>query len=391
MSTWTRVCRLLAERSAAGPSCSGSPMTSRLSGDLTACPLMRRLSPRLWTGVLLMMRWPFSAIASAPALRRLLSASCSSKSMIVPWIEMCSPGPWTGTSPLTSRKVVSSFWIAFAAVPPAVNASRSCAACCESAAPWWISWLLARFRSLMRRATLVSSWAARVRATAAWERSCTTTRKPSEIAITLTTISRWARAVASADRLRILHQEGGIEGRQAEMGAAQPAEAQAVDATATLELRDLVGIAQATGQARWIAYGGDGVRAAQAAGIVDQDVDAGVVEGGIRHDALAVDRDRLRSARPQDVDDVLQVLIVNRPAQGTVARIVGVCPVVQQDREAGPMERGEPGDQLLIIELGLHLLEGARAAGGLALAPLDPHLEAPGACPPGPVLAFEIR
>src|SRR6202011_4869495 len=105
----TRVCRLLAERSAAGPSCSGSPMTSRLSGELTACPLIKRVSPRLWTGVLLMMRWPVSAIASAPALRRLLSASCSSKSMIVPWIRICKPGPWTGIAPLTSRKVVSSF------------------------------------------------------------------------------------------------------------------------------------------------------------------------------------------------------------------------------------------------------------------------------------------
>src|SRR2546428_8768726 len=241
-----------------------------------------------------------------------------------------------------------------------------------------MSWLLARLRSLISNATLVSSWAARLRATAAWERSCTTTRKPSAIAITLTTINRWARAVASADRLRILHQEGGIEGRQAEMGAAQPAEAQAVDAAATLELRDLVGIAQATGQARWIADGGNGVRAAQATGIVDEDVDAGVVEGGIRHDALAVDRDRLRSARPQDVDDGLQVPIVNRPAQGTVARIVGVCPVVQQDREAGPMERGEPGDQLLIIELGLHLLEGARAAGGFLFPPPCPYPEAPG-------------
>src|SRR5256712_1124431 len=365
-------------------------MTRRLSGELTACPLMRRLSPRLWTGVLLMMRCPFSAIASAPALRRLLSASCSSKSMIVPWIRMCNPGPWTGTSPLTSRKVVSSFWIAFASVPPAVSASRICASCCESATPCWISWLLARLRSLISNATLVSSWAARVRATAAWERSCTTTRKPSAIAITLTTINRWARAVPSADRLRILRQEGGIEGRQAEMGAAQPAEAQAVDAAATLELRDLVGIAHATGQARWIADGGDGVRAAQAAGIVDQDVDAGIVEGGIRHDALAVDRDRLRSARPQDVDDVLQVLIVNRPAQGTVARIVGVCPVVQQDREAGPMERGEPGDQLLIIELGLHLLEGARAAGALVFARLDLDLESLDACLERPVLVFEL-
>src|SRR3989449_6146406 len=348
---------------------------------------MRRLSPRLWTGVLLMMRWPFSAIASAPALRRLLSASCSSKSMIVPWIEMCNPGPWTGTSPLTSRKVVSSFWIAFASVPPAVSASRICASCCESAVPCWISWLLARLRSLISNATLVSSWAARVRATAAWERSCTTTRKPSAIAITLTTINRWARAVASADRLRILHQEGGIEGRQAEMGAAQPAEAQAVDAAATLELRDLVGIAHATGQARWIADGGDGVRAAQAAGIVDQDVDAGIVEGGIRHDALAVDRDRLRSARPQDVDDVLQVLVVNRPAQGTIAWIVGVAAIVQQDGQPGPVECGQPGDQLLVIELGLHLLKGARAAGGLGFPGLGPGLVplGPGRGAPVPV------
>src|SRR3989440_7735514 len=337
MSTWTRVCRLLAERSAAGPSCSGSPITSRLSGELTACPLISRLSPRLWTGVLLMMRWPFSAIASAPALRRLLSASCSSKSMIVPWIEMCNPGPWTGTSQLTSRKVVSSFWIAFASVPPAVNASRICVSCCESATPCWISWLLARLRSLISSATLVSSCAARVRATAAWERSCTTTRKPSAMAITLTTISRWARAVPSAERLRILHQEGGIEGRQAKARAAQPTEAQPVDPATALELRELVGISDTTRQAGRVAQGGDGVRTAEAAGIVDQDVDPGVMERGIRHDALAVDRDRLRSARPQDVDDVLQVLVVNRPAQGTVARVVGIAAVVQQDGQAGPV------------------------------------------------------
>src|SRR6266581_1641740 len=320
MSTWTRVCRLLAERSAAGPSCSGSPMTSRLSGELTACPLISRLSPRLWTGVPLTMRWPFSAIASAPALRKLLSASCNSKSRIVPRIWMCNPGPWTGSSPLTSRKVVSSFWIAFASVPPAVSASRICASCCERAAPCWSNWLLARFRSLISSATLVSSWAARLRATAACERSWTTTRKPSAMAITLTTISRWARAVASAERLRILHQEGGI-----------------------------------------------------------------------RHDALAVDCDRLRSAHPQDVDDVLQVLVVNRPAQGTIARVVGVAAIVQQDGQPGPVECGQPGDQLLVIELGFHLLKGARAAGALVFAGLDPGLESLDPGRERPVLVLELR
>src|SRR5436853_176993 len=222
-------------------------MTSSVSGELTGCPLISRPSPRLWTGVLLTMRWPFSAIASAPALRRLLSS----------------------------------------------------------------------------RATLVSSWAARVRATAAWERSCTTTRKPSATAIRLTTISRWARAVPSAERLRIPHQEGGIEGRQAEAGAAQPAEPQPVDPAAALELRQLVGVAQAARQTGRIAQRGDGVWAAQPAGVVDEDVDARVVESGVRHDALAVDGDRLRPARPQDVHDVLQILVVNRPAQGTVGQAVG--------------------------------------------------------------------
>ena len=98
------------------------------------------------------------------------------------------------------------------------------------------------------------------------------------------------------------------------------------------------------------------------------------MEGGIRHDALAVDRDRLRSARPQDVDDVLQVLVVNRPAQGTIARVVGVAAIVQQDGQPGPVECGQPGDQLLVIELGLHLLKGARAARALVFAGLDPRL-----------------
>src|SRR6266851_293654 len=390
IDTWTRVWRLLAERSAAGPSCSGSPITSRLRGELTACPLISRLSPRLWTGVLLMIRWPLSAIASAPALRRLLSASCSSKSMIVPWIRICKPGPWTGTAPLPSRKVVSFFWIACAAAPPAVSASRSCASCCESAAPCWISWLLARFRSLIRSATLVSSGAARVRATAAWERSCTTRRKPSAMAIRLTTTSRWARAVPSAERLSILHQESGIEGRQTEVGRAKPAEAQPVDAAATLELRELVEIAQAPGQARGIPQRGHGIRAAQPAGIVDQDVDAGVVERRGRHDPLAIDGDRLRSARPQDVHDVLQILVVNGPAQRTVGEVVRVGAVVQQDREAGAVQRGQPGEHLLIVELGLHLLEGARTIGALVLAGLDLDLELLDACLERPILVLQL-
>src|SRR6202022_3751376 len=366
--TWTRVCRLLAERSAAGPSCSGSPMTSRLRGELTAWPLINRVLPRLWTEVLLMMRWPFSAIASAPAFRRLLSASCNSKSMIVPSIRICSPGPWTGTAPLTSRKVVSSLRIACASAPPAVSAARSSASCCVSAAPCCISWLFARFRSLIRSATLVSSWAARVRATAAWERNCTTTRKPSAMAIKLKTISRWALAVPSADQLSIFHQEGGVEGRQAELGGTQPAEAQPVDAAPALELGDLVGIAQAA----------------------RQDGDGGVVEGGARHDPLAVDGDRLRPARPENVDDVLQILVVNGPAQRAVVGVVRVGAVVQQDREPGAVQRGEPGDHLLIVELGLHLLDGARTTGALVFAGLDLALELLDARLERPVLLLEL-
>src|SRR3979411_1938607 len=130
------------------------------------------------------------------------------------------------------------------------------------------------------------------------------------MAIRLTTISRWAWAVPSADRLSILHEEGGIEGRQAEARAATTDEAQPVDAAAAFELRELVGITNPAGQSGRIAHRGDGVGPAQAAGIVDQDVDAGVVEGGGRHDALAVDGDRLGSTCPQDVHDVLKVLVV---------------------------------------------------------------------------------
>src|SRR5207248_9582762 len=154
----------------------------------------------------------------------------------------------------------------------------------------WSNSLLARFRSLISSATLVSSWAARVRATAACDRSCTTTRKPSATAITLTTISRWARAVPSAERLRILHQEGGIEGRQAEAGAAQPAEPQPVDPAAALELRELVGISGATPSAGRVAQGGDGLRDAWAGSIGDQDVGARVMGGGALPDASAVAR-----------------------------------------------------------------------------------------------------
>src|SRR5260370_3408353 len=198
--------------------------------------------------------------------------------------------------------------MAWASAPPASSACRSSVSCWVSAAPCWSSWLLARLRSLISSATLVSSWAAKVRATAACERSCTTTRKPSATAMRLITISRCARAVPSAERLSILHQEGGVVGRDAECGAAQPAEAEPVDAVTAFQLRQLVGIAQALCQAGRIAERLHGVRSGQAAGGAKEDVDAGVVEGRARHHPLPVDGDRLRPALPEYVVDILLAL-----------------------------------------------------------------------------------
>src|SRR6266550_1848368 len=227
----------------------------------------------------------------------------------------------------------------------------------------------------MSSATLVSSWAAKLRATAAWERSCTTRRKPSATAIKLTTIRRWAWAVRSTERLSILHQEGCLVGRHAQPGAALPAQAKPVDAVAALQLSELIGIAQPVGQVGRIAEHADGVRATQPAGIVDQDIDARVVERAVRPHPLPVDGNRLRSTGPEEVDDVLEILVVNGPAQGLVGGVVRIGAIVQGDREAGAVQGGESGGQPLIIELRLHLLNGARPAGALVLPGLDLCLE----------------
>src|ERR1700682_2088140 len=105
----------------------------------------------------------------------------------------------------------------------------------------------------MRSATLVSSWLASVAATAACDRSCTTIRNPSPIAIKLKMMSRWLRPAGSTDRLCIFHQEGCVVSRDTDPRARQPGKAQSVDPVATLQLGELIGIADAIGQRGWIA------------------------------------------------------------------------------------------------------------------------------------------
>src|SRR4029077_15486473 len=105
----------------------------------------------------------------------------------------------------------------------------------------------------MRRATLVSSWVARVRATAACDRSCTMIRNPSPSAIRLITISRWLRAVTSPDRLRILQQERGVVDRDTQARAAHPGKSQPVDPVAALQLGHLIGVADAIRERRRVA------------------------------------------------------------------------------------------------------------------------------------------
>src|SRR5436309_16061103 len=108
----------------------------------------------------------------------------------------------------------------------------------------------------MSRAMLVSSCAARVAATVACERSCSTIRKPSTTPIRQTMISRWRRAVCSADRLSIFLQERRIEGWNRGAGGLEPAESEAIDPVAALELGELVGIADAAGERGGIAKRG---------------------------------------------------------------------------------------------------------------------------------------
>src|SRR5712692_3057355 len=227
----------------------------------------------------------------------------------------------------------------------------------------------------MSSATLVSSWAASVRATAACDRSWTTIRNPSPIAIKLKMTSRWLRAVSSTDRLRIFHQEGGVVRRDTEPRAPQPGKAQPVNPVAALQLGELIRVADAIGQRRRIADRNHGVRSAQSAGIVDQDVDAGVVEGRTGHDPLPVDGDRLRPARPQDIDDVLQVLVMDGPAERMIHRTVRVRPVVQQHGQTRPVQRGQASKSLLLIELGFDFLGCTRSAGALILTRLDIRLQ----------------
>src|ERR1700682_1589768 len=310
------------------------------------------------------MRWPLSAIASAPAFRRLLRASCSSKSFTGPWMRISSPGPCTASAPLTSRRVVSSLDRAWESAPPEVSAWRSCVCCSLRAALCWISWLLARLRSLIRSATLVSSWAASVRATAACERSCTTIRNPSPIAIRLTTINRWLRAVSSPERLSILRKESGIVNGDTQARAAQPAEPQTVNPVAALQLGELVRVADTVGQRRRVTERNHGVGSAEAARIVDQDVDAGVVEGRVGHDPLTVDGDRFRATRPEDIDDVLQVLVMDRPPKRMIDGAVRIGTVMQQDGQARAVQRGQAGIRLLLVELSFDALGRTRSAGG---------------------------
>src|SRR5207253_1400030 len=242
--------------------------------------------------------------------------------------------------------MVSSFSIAWESAPPAVSAWRSCASCCDSAAVCWISWLLARLRSLISSATLVSSWAARVRATAACDRSWITMRNPSANPIKLITISRWLRAVRSAERLGIFHQEGRVVSRKADASAAHPAQTETVDPAAALELGELVGVPEAGRQRGRIPDRRRGIGRAQPAAVVDQDVDAGVVEGRRGHDPLAVDRDRFCAAGLQRLDprferSVLILELVDALTQGLFTRQA----VGGRQRLAPELRGGEAGDE----------------------------------------------
>src|SRR5207245_5926775 len=298
-------------------------------------------------GVPSTIRYPFRAAASAPALRRLLRASWISKSMTGPSIRISSPGPCTGSSPDTARKTVSSFSIAWVSVPPVTRPCRSARWRWSRARLCCSSWPLAWFRSLISRAMLVLSWLARLRATSACDRSCSTTRNPSNTAIKLTTKSRCPRAVPSADRLRILEHKRRIVGRRRQAAAAPPAEPEIVITTAALELGQLVGIIQSGNQGRRIAERGDEVRAGQPVGVVDQDVDPGVEEGGGGDHPLLVDSDGLGTGSPEQVDDVLEVLVMDDPAQRAIGRVVGVAAVVQADGQARPMQRHQPNRESL--------------------------------------------
>src|SRR2546428_4559068 len=328
-------------------------------------------------GVPSTIRYPFRAAASAPALRRLLRASWISKSMTGPAIRISSPGPCTGNSPATTRRTVSSFSIAWVSVPPA---TRPCCSarwrssrvrlCCNS-------WPLAWFRSLISRAMLVLSWLARLRATRACDRSCTITRKPSNTAIKLTTKSRWPRAVLSADRLRILEYERGIVGRRRQAAGAAPAEPEVIAATAAPELGELVRIVKSSNQGRRIAQRGDQIRTRQPVRIVDQDVDPGVEERGGGDHPLLVDGDRLGTRGPEQVDDVLEVLVVDDPAQRAIGRVIRVPAVVQADGQPRPVERRQAGRDFLAGNHVRQPLRCARALGALVFQLADGGLKGP--------------
>ena len=63
---------------------------------------------------------------------------------------------------------------------------------------------------------------------------------------------------------------------------------------------------------------------------------------------------------------------------------------MQQNGEARAVQRGEPGDHPLVIELGFHLLEGAGAIRALVLARLHLCLQLLDPCFERAVLLFEL-
>ena len=130
-------------------------MAWSVHGPPTASPSMVTVDPLWRITVLAITRWSLTAIASAPAIRRLFTASCRSMAVNGASTLITTPGPCTGSSPsMTRRRARSASSAGCAAGAPLRRSPSRCPA--SAVISFWRE-SLARCRSSMRKARDVLS------------------------------------------------------------------------------------------------------------------------------------------------------------------------------------------------------------------------------------------
>src|SRR5258708_1587630 len=250
--------------------------------------------------------------AGVASWRKALERSSSSKDCSLKPIVSWTPGPCTGTNPLTICSWVSSRLSAGACWSWPLRSACSCCSCCARSTRASSSRLLAWLRPVMSSPRVTLSCWSRYRWALAWDRTWMVKRRPRTSTTTRMAASWVLVSLLSLPSNGVPHHEGPVVGWQVQAAQYVPVERHLVELAAVLQLDQGVGVGERLVHPGAVADGLEAIRR----GHVDpahQEVASCDVEAAERDHPLLVDAHGLDARGPEQVDHVLDVDVTDLP------------------------------------------------------------------------------